>query len=245
MKIKLITYHTGEYEIFADILHKFASQYNIFDEQEKFSDTWLKQTEFYQRNKWIFDNVEKGAGNCLWKPYLILKQLEKIKEGDAIMYMDAQDLIDESEILTFKHILHTELSTTGYCLAQGGAIVKNWTKYDCLYFMDCLDEKYLNSRQLEAGTIAFIKNDKNLKFIKEWIGNCLNQFAFLDCSSIMGEELPGFNDHRNEQAILTLLALKKNMKTCPQINRTIRYNCGKMPQTHYAVTGKKITNCNL
>ena len=240
MKIKLITYATGEYKKYANRLHEFAKQNFLFDEYECFDETWLKQKLFYEKRKWIFDNVEKGAGNCLWKPYLILSELEKIKDGDAVVYMDSQDLIKYSNLQLFKKTLLTELSVKNYCLVQGPHPTISWTKYDCFYFMNCLEPKYFSSKQLEAGFIAFVKNNKTIHFVKEWLGYCLNDFVFLDCKSIMGLDDSSFKDHRNEQAVLTLLSLKYNMIPSNVMFHIIDYNVGESPSTHYNVTNKRI-----
>lgn len=240
MKIKLITYATGDFKKHQYNLHEFAKKYSLFDDYQMFDDTWLKETLFYQKNKWIFDNVQKGAGNCLWKPYLILSELEKAEDDEAIVYMDSQDLVKISYVELFKKIILAELSIKKYCLVQGTQPTITWTKYDCFYFMNCLNEKYFSARQLEAGLIGFVKNDKTINFVKEWLGYCLNHFILLDCKSVMGSDHVTFKDHRNEQAVLTLLVLKHNMVPSDVIYNIIDYNVGETPLTHYNVTVKRI-----
>jgi hypothetical protein len=240
MKIKLITYATGEYKKYENRLHEFAKQNFLFNEYECFDDTWLKQKSFYEKNKWIFDNIKIGAGCWLWKPYLILCELEKIKDGDAVVYMDSQDLIKYNNLQLFKQILFSELSVKNYCLVQGPHPTISWTKYDCFYFMNCLEPKYFSSKQLEAGFIAFVKNNKTIHFVKEWLGYCMNHFVLLDYDSIMNTEHELFKRHRWDQAVLTLLSIKHNMLPSNFMFNLIDYNAGECHSTHHSVTNKII-----
>src|SRR5689334_19513736 len=43
---------------------------------------------FYLTNKDILD-AERGAGYWLWKPYIINKMINKLNEGDILIYSDA------------------------------------------------------------------------------------------------------------------------------------------------------------
>lgn len=242
MKTKLITYHTDEYKKYADRLHKFSSDNKLFDTQEMFDDLWLKTTDFYVKNKWIFDNIQKGAGNCLWKPYLILKELEAAEEGDAVVYMDSQDLVLLDQIENFKLVLQNHLTTQGYCLVQGPHPSALFTKFDCFYMMNCMDQKYTNSRQLEAGFIGFVKRFDTVRFVKEWLAYCLNPIVLLDCKSTLGNEIEQFIDHRNEQAILTLLSLKYNLNASFDLFNIIDFNVGQTPPSHYNNTKVRLNN---
>ena len=45
----------------------------------------IEKTEFYKDNKEILDS-EMGDGYWLWKPYVILDAMNKLDEGDVILY---------------------------------------------------------------------------------------------------------------------------------------------------------------
>lgn len=241
MKNKLITYATGAYKLHQKKLHDFAKIHSLFDEQESFDDLWLKKTLFYEKNKWTFDNIQRGAGSYLWKAYLVLTELQKAKDGDAITYMDSTDLIKLEYLSDFKKIMLNELFTKQYCLVQTPWQTAAYTKYDCFYFMNCLESKYFLSKQIETGLVAFVKNDKTLKIAKEWFAYSLNPFIISDYKSMMGDDDTSFVDHRHDQSILTLLAIKHNMKPSNLLFNFIDYNTGDIPASHYDIHRTKIT----
>ena len=44
---------------------------------------------FWNKNKEFILNSSKGYGYWIWKPYLINKELEKMNDGDILVYADA------------------------------------------------------------------------------------------------------------------------------------------------------------
>jgi hypothetical protein len=46
-----------------------------------YSDSWLKKTEYYKKNKFILDQ-ERGGGFWCWKPYVIYETLNKLNNND-------------------------------------------------------------------------------------------------------------------------------------------------------------------
>ena len=78
--------------------------------------------------------------------------------------------------------------------------------------MGCDDPFYYNQRQLECGTIALVKNEKNIALLEEWLQWCLTPDAILKDKNPKEENDPGFIDHRTDQSILTNLFYKYGLK---------------------------------
>jgi hypothetical protein len=217
-KITYITYATGEKYINASK--------NIFDEEKIFFDNSILyniadiDNEFYIKNKKIFDS-SRGAGYWLWKPYLILKTMEKIDYGDIVFYLDLGDCLF-SDISDF--VRETIIKNNGYFLVDGYYVNKNWTKNDCFNLMNCQDKIYLNSLQLEAGCCGFQKDDKVISFLNEWLFFCSNYQIVSD--EIVLSNPNYFNEHRYDQSILTNLKIKYNLKSLSihEIHKFITYN---------------------
>ncbi|MDN3017798.1 hypothetical protein PH210_16485 [Paenibacillus sp. BSR1-1] len=67
----------------------------VFSYQEKD----IIGTEFFKKNDEIL-NQPRGAGYWLWKPYIILDVLSKIKENDIVVYSDSGiEIIDHLDPL--------------------------------------------------------------------------------------------------------------------------------------------------
>lgn len=163
-------------------------------------------TDFYRKNQKILDQ-EKGAGNWIWKPFVILDaMLTKAEENAIVVYSDA-----DSEIYNHLQPLFT------ICENQGGILLfktmsflnRSWTKRDCFYLMGCDSEEYWNAEQVWAGFSIFINNARSRSFVKEWLHYCMNEHIVTDTSNCCGlDNFPDYIDHRFDQSVLSLLAVK-------------------------------------
>jgi hypothetical protein len=177
----------------------------VFSYQEKD----IIGTEFYKKNQEIL-NQPKGAGFWIWKPYIILDVLSKIKENDIVVYSDSGiEIIGHLDPLF-------EL-----CHKQGGILLfqthvhlnRTWTKRDCFVLMGCDSSEYWEAQQLMGGFSIFMKNERSIKFVEEWLYYCCNKFIITDIPNVCGlENLPDFLDHRHDQSVLSILDVKHNIE---------------------------------
>lgn len=176
--------------------------------------------EFYEKNKHILTQ-ERGGGYWLWKGYIIRDALNLVKDGDYVFYVDSGntvidnpqplfDLVDKekSGILLFENRDGTHNDKE----VKGG-IWQNYmfTKYDCFKLMDCLDEKYTHGNQIDASYILVKKNNFAVSFFEEYLNYCQDEHVITDTANKYGDNFPGFRDHRHDQSILSLLAIKYNL----------------------------------
>lgn len=203
MKTYLISYSTKEFRESQGILRESAIKYGV-DEVISYTEDDLLKTEFYLKHKQILDR-KRGAGYWLWKPYFILKTLERIEDGDILIYADSgikivsdlKPLIDicknKKDIVSFNDIDY---------------INKVWTKRDCFVLMDCDSERYWNARHRTAAFHLHMKSKGNIYFIKEWLRYCSYEDVLTDKSNSRGDNLDGFIEHRHDQSIFSLLTVK-------------------------------------
>lgn len=171
--------------------------------------------DFKTKNKKIF-HEHKGNGYWLWKPYIILKTLEKIDYGDLIFYtdVDIHILKDIDEIVGM--LPDTKYGMFAFQMAKVLS-VRNWTKRDCLILMDMDDEKYYDKIQMMAGVQLMIKNDFTINFCKEWLEYAEDHRIISDDKSELGEEFSSFKEHRHDQSIFSLLVYKHGIDIIPEI----------------------------
>lgn len=153
-----------------------------------------------------FSIHERIYGYGCWKPYIILKTLSIMQEGDIVLYTDACDMVKRNP----KEIIKQILLENGTMLVHGDFKNSDWTKRDCFHVMECDSKKFHESKQLESGICAFIKNEKNKNLIEEWQRQNLNYDAASDDIKFFSN-YEGFRDHRHDQSILTNIALKNNI----------------------------------
>ncbi len=221
MKLVYVNYSDLNYRGHQNFLLEYIIENQIFDTICPYTREWLETTEFYSTNKNILDK-DRLAGYALWKPYIILETMNKIDEGDIVVYMDCGDYPKKN----INRCIVNYMSDNDQYFIEGNhtSVNKWWTKRDCFYYMSCDEEKYWNSIQLEDGFIALRKNDFNIELVKEWLEYCCDERIVTDIPNTCGlENLEDFKDHRHDQSILTNLKIKYNL---PSENSSLSVNYG-------------------
>ena len=167
-------------------------------------------SEFINKNEKIF-NQNRGFGYWIWKPYFISKTLDKINNGDLLVYSDSgsiyqasiQPLIDSINL--DKHgVISFELK---------GLIEKDYTKKDAFVLMGLDEPEYTDTSQREATYIWLIKNDFTVNLISEYLTFAQNENIITDSPNMFRENYPTFKDHKHDQSIWSLLCKKYNIES--------------------------------
>lgn len=224
--IRVISYANAKYRPYQAMLCR-----NLFDIGFRnivaYTEEWLRTTEFYRDNQDALD-LPRGAGYWLWKPYIILKTLEGMKDGEMMLYVDAGD----SPAYGFKEMVKERLADKGFFLVQNSTPMSTWTKRDSFVLCDAEADKYYKGNQLEAGIIGLVKTEANVRMVQEWLFLCQNKHILTDIPNICGKpNFPGFQEHRHDQAVLSILAIKYDMKGVPlgAVGRCVKYNVNNDP----------------
>lgn len=186
-------------------LEKSALKYGV-DQVLKYNEDDLIMTDFFKEHKTILTK-RKGAGYWLWKPYYIYKTLKKINTNDTLVYLDAGISVTDDIGVLVEVCRNTEQK----CMLFTNQTHKNsqYTKGDCFFIMDCKDEKYSESFQIDASVQVYAKCERTLRLVKEWLDYCTNPLLLTDCKNhYVYSNYPDFEDHRHDQSILSLLAVK-------------------------------------
>jgi hypothetical protein len=179
-----------------------------------------------QNREWSFINKytditkeTRGYGFWQWKTLILLDALHQVREGDIVAYVDSGNqiinnldyifnLCEKQEIILFENRDGNYERTTHKN--------KNWTKRDTFVLMKCDEEKYYNAPQVDAAYQFYKKTDKVMSFLNEYNSYCSNENIISDLPNITKENLPEFIDHRHDQSILSLMAVKYNIPLLPE-----------------------------
>lgn len=168
-----------------------------------------------------YEDVSKtrGYGFWQWKPIIILDALNKLNDGDIIGYVDSGNLIINN--LDYIFSVCTEQGIVLFDNRDGNYQRdthknKEWTKRDCFVLMDCDSEKYYNAPQVDGSYQFYKKTPDTIKFLEEYISFCSNENIISDIPNITKDNLPEFKDHRHDQSILSLMAVKYNIPLLPE-----------------------------
>ena len=228
--VHLVTYASGplysytreyvvDYKKQQDELNKLGLENGLII--HAYDDEWLKSTDFYEKNIEILSQV-KGGGYWLWKPYIILKTLEKIPENDIVLYLDVDHYFipnvgDRSFISLIKdHLLRDVYDSTREAPSQLFFInypnVIVHCKRDAFILTGCDSERYWNASMIHAGYQCWKNNLDSIKLVKEWLRFCCDKRIMTDIPSYLGKEYPQYINHRHDQTIIGLLIEKYKLR---------------------------------
>jgi hypothetical protein len=185
------------------------SRYRL--ENEARSTGWFKDVFNYTSDDLVSYNRtfdQAGAGYWWWKSVVCQLSLNKIKEDDIIVYIDAGCSINLNGKNRFWE--YVELCNNGPGFVGFGGIGNEFptekihTKRDLLIDLGCDSPTYTETTQLGAA-VFFVKNNV--------FGNDLiNQFVelsknehFLNGDVSLNSEYDEYIAHKNDQSILSLL----------------------------------------
>lgn len=161
---------------------------------------------FYKLNQNIIKQ-ERGAGYWLWKPYIILNNLNRLSDGDILIYTDAGvEIIND-----LKHII--DRMDSDIFLFGNNYKHLDWCK---MHVMESImpdwpftfNEDY---RQVQASAIIIRNSESAKDFVGKWLKLCQVD-GFIDDSPSLSLNYHTFQEHRHDQAILTALQIKYGYK---------------------------------
>lgn len=210
-QIWFVTFSDSRYSAWKR-LKKEAVQFGCFDRviagDEHLFESWYKE-KYKERFK------DRGYGFWQWKSYLMRRELDKMNEGDILLYCDAGCSFNKkgySRFLDYIDIVQKHKS--GVLLLDQGMDVKEWTKGDVFeYFGN--QEMYSSCSQVYSGMIMISKNRTSCAMLDEWYYICHNHYDLITDAPSISPNYPEFIENRYDQSVLALLAIKYKVKTLP------------------------------
>jgi len=211
MKTIFISYADNNFKLNRDKLLKSAESVG-FDKVIGFSPESINKDDFWIKNRDILTQ-KRGAGYWLWKPYIILKELKKLKKNDILIYSDAgRTSYYEFKKFPKKIVNHMIKSEKGFLLGpallQHGQLTK-WVKRDCLTIMEADNHFYHNKPTIQGSPSFWSPTREAFEFLEKWIAYAEDEKCLTDLPNQLGKDnYKEFIDHRHDQSVLTLLAYK-------------------------------------
>lgn len=155
----------------------------------------------------------RGAGYWWWKPVIVKKSLEKIQNGDILLYLDAGFSIFKEHSTEFFSYLENlkDSDITGFQIAN---LEKHFTKRDLFRFLDVDNDSCANSYQMISGMMFFKKTDHVMDLVSNWEKVCRISHMINDDDSFY-DNYDGFVEHRHDQSVLSLLVKKHGGRILP------------------------------
>ena len=147
-------------------------------------------------------------GYFKWKPYIILKTLEMVEEGDIVYYRDCnvqkypgilEGLDDTPQTLEF--VLRESdiyVPIENYPMIKA----KNHIKRAVFEHFGCFTDEYLEAYLHNASIVVCRKSDTSMKVIREWLENCKDKLVD---NKISTHEHKDFKWHTFDQGPINVL----------------------------------------
>jgi hypothetical protein len=205
-------------EKFYDAQYKLSLTYtnNVITGSINFTEKMIEDS-FKLKNKSIW-NGQRGFGYWCWKPYIIIKTMELLDYGDIVIYIDsANRVISNLKFIVDKCKQNDIVLFDNRDGNYEHECWKNleWTKRDCFNLMGLTDEKFIHGKQINASYQVYKKCEKSLNFLNEYMKFCENENIITDIENITDKNYPEFKDHRHDQSIASLLAIKYDIELLP------------------------------
>jgi len=170
---------------------------------------------FRDRHKSILEAPQRGGGKgfWLWKPYIVEQAIRNLPEKDVLIYCDSG-----VEWLKPASWLIERMWNEGYegendvFLFSNGHRHIDWCKAEVIASMFRIYPKDIKphliiNRQVQASVMLFRINEYTRDFCARWLAwSCIP--GFIDDSFNPALQLDEFREHRNDQSILTNLAIE-------------------------------------
>lgn len=191
---------------------KQARDMNFFDEILVWDENDLDE-DF--RKKWsaVLNSNTRGFGYWVWKPYSILKALERIPENATLLYLDAGCHFNQRGkkrlIKYYDELMGDPLGVKAFpvnMIRHEMCMERRWTKGDLFDFFTCRQNKYItDTAQLETGHIMIRKCPASIKLLEEWYKTYECNYSLVTDEPSKSSNFPDFVENRHDQSVFSLL----------------------------------------
>lgn len=194
-----------------------AESMEVFDKIYIYSQNNLDKS-FKKKFKKYLIPYSTGFGYWCWKPQIILQTLEKVNDGDIVLYADIGchlNINGKKRLSEYCEIV--DKAETGILATRSTKhLDRQYTKMDVFkYFGVENNPEYTDTKTFEAG-IAFFRKDKaTLEFLHEWLDAIINNFRMLTDTPSIAPNFDDFIAHRHDQSIFSILGKKYNINEIP------------------------------
>lgn len=166
----------------------------------------------------------RGVGYWLWKPYLLLKTLSTLQEGDWVMYTDSGMYFLRNPWPwlgeNMASIGDKGIATFGTCGKN-----RNFCKRDVFVLMGLDEPKYTDTEQRTASVFLCRKNKFSVEFVQRWLNWCQDPRILTDLPNTQGKEnYPDFRDHRHDQSVMSLMCIQEDICLLPDMTQFANSN---------------------
>jgi len=217
MKVHLVTYATPRFRHRQIFLHASARANRVADATWPFSPAKVIASGFQERCPDLRLN-ERGSGFWAWKPFIIQRVLDAVPDGDLVFYCDVGRTHPFKLLTPCLPPLLRWMEEKGQSMLPGVGIpwdgpMSMWTKRDAFVLTGMDDPAFHSAAPVQASFSLWRAGSEARSFIGQWMDWCADRRLVSDDASGCGlPELPGFREHRHDQALLSLCCFQRGVE---------------------------------
>lgn len=231
----LVTF-AGGHQVYLDAGARLIQQANtlgLFDNTLFYTEESLyNDTGFWSRHGEFIQNNTRGFGYWLWKPYIIKRTMEQMKDGDILLYLDSGCKIkNPHKYIQLFDIVQTDfiVGTLAKSIFNGSHFIeKEWNKMDLILELNMLNDPQLDTPQRQAGTNVYYVCERTRSFVDQWYELACN-YHLIDDSPSIQPNVTWFREHRHDQSIFSLLTKKLGIYSAHTLENVIEVEKIHMP----------------
>lgn len=206
-----------------------AEALGVFDEII-IHDEYSLDEDFRRRHAGQLKSHVRGFGYWAWKPQIIAQTMKMMDQGELLCYCDIGcHLNPAGRPRLLEYLAMLEKTANGMLAFQRKKTATNlafddrhyaeltdhqWTKGDVLRYFDVVGYREItHTPTVGAGIIFFRKNALSEHVVSRWLEAINADFSLVDDSPSASANLPGFVEHRHDQALFSILAKLHQVKT--------------------------------
>ena len=187
----------------------------------------LLKTSFYRKHKDVLSrgNLTIHAG-CMQKIFFIKEELDKMGEGEYLLYHDCSPEIwdfenDKYHEYRLQPLLEMCTSNKGVIMADTGSDSHSHHQFTS---SKCIDLMGAHEHRHKVQDCASWILMQNTPFVRSFIAEALHFVEMEDCFAMRKHKEydrsinPDFNEHRGDQSVMSLLLHKKGMRNLPRVS---------------------------
>lgn len=163
-----------------------AEALEFFDETTSFTEHDLLPEFTSRMGKYLTPSC-KGFGYWSWKPWIISHALQKMKDGDRLLYLDAGCHINPAGMKRFREYVDIlDRDNNGMLAFYNGQPEYKWTKGDIFRHFSISPEntRITHSQQIAAGHVFIKKSPRAVELIRDWLHIFYNHLNLVDNSPL-------------------------------------------------------------
>jgi len=190
-----------------------ARRLTAFDEVT-IADNRSLGTDFWRERGKLVATYKRGYGLWSWKPYLIMRRLEAIDDGDLLMYADVGCSLNyEGRPRLMEYFERARTGPGWLAFSIAGRTEGQWTKRWMLRAYGRDDPETRSRPQLASG-IHFIRAcEATRRLASRWYDACGRDKETND--ELSADEHPEFVAHRHDQSAFSLLSANGPVESIP------------------------------